>query len=79
MLREGVELCEAALCVQRAMDGRKLDGDQEKRAQALLNARRDRILAEVARKPDWLPSDRQERDVELLNLAGEAEKSLGGK
>ena len=64
MLREGVELAEAILFVQRALDDKKISGDLEQRANRLLDERDEAFLRH------W-STGRFERDRKLLDLAGE--------
>jgi hypothetical protein len=79
MLREGMELSEAILFVQRALDDKKLSGDLEARANRVLDERCDSMLKRE-RRQIWWPSDRFERDTQLLGLAGEVAAALpGGK
>ena len=77
MLREGMELAEAILFVQRALDDKKVSGDLEPRANRLLDERSDTMLKRE-RRQIWWPTDRFERDAQLLLLAGEVAAKLDG-
>jgi hypothetical protein len=83
MLREGMELAEAILFVQRALDDKKISGELEQRANRLLDERSDTFLKWSRRSIQgdhpWWPSDRFERDAQLLLLAGEVAAATGGK
>ena len=62
--REGVELCEAILFLERALQDRKISGETADRVNHLLDARGEAFLKR------W-PGGRFERDRKLLEMAGE--------
>jgi hypothetical protein len=71
MLREGVELAEAILLVQRAIEEKKLGGELEAKANRLLDERAEAFLK------NWT-AGRFTRDTGLLALAGEVAKTVQG-
>jgi hypothetical protein len=83
MFREGVELAEAIVFVQRALEGGKLDAELAKRATALLDERarfyiRSKFNTTTEELPvDW--ADMQDRDGRLFALCAEVAKVTGGK
>jgi hypothetical protein len=71
MLREGVELGEAILFLERALQNKKISGEQEARVNRCLDERGEAFLKR------W-PAGRFERDLALLALAGEVAAALPG-
>ena len=71
MYREGVELTEAILFIQRAIDGKKLSADLEQRANRYLDERGDAFLK------GWhgVRYLQAEQDEKLLALAGEVARA----
>lgn len=68
--REGVELCEAVLFLERALQEKKIDGELAARVDQYLDLRSQAIL--------WNWHDgRAGRDEQLLRLAGEVAKAMG--
>jgi hypothetical protein len=72
MLREGVELCEAMLFLEKALQDKKLSGDLEQRVNRCLDERAEAYLK------GW-SAGRFERDVKLRALVGEAAAVVQGK
>ncbi|MCJ8331033.1 MAG: hypothetical protein HRT89_17385 [Lentisphaeria bacterium] len=72
MFREGVELAEALLFVERAIKQKKLSADLQKRANAYLNARGKGFVG------SWcgVLYMQSEEDAKLLDLAGEVAREL---
>jgi len=72
MLREGVELAEAVLFIQRAIEDKKIGGDLEQRANRYLDERGEAFLK------GWFGVRyvQAEQDEKLLGLAGEVAKAL---
>ena len=68
MLREGVQQCEAIICLQRALDGKKITGDLAKRVDAYLNERGNAFVK------GW-HAGRIDRDRRLFALVAEAAKA----
>ena len=64
MLREGVELAEALLFVEKALEDHKVTGELATKANRILDERGEASLK------DW-PDGRMERDAQLIALAGE--------
>jgi hypothetical protein len=64
MLREGVELSEAILFIQRALDAQQIPGDLADRVNRYLDQRGEQMV------PGWLVN-RCRQDADLLTLAGE--------
>jgi hypothetical protein len=81
MFREGVEVAEAVIFIQRALEAGKLDDDLARRAVALLDQRARYYLR--ARFPhatcllSYESSNWQERDDRLFALAAEVAKAAG--
>ncbi|MGA2065867.1 MAG: glycoside hydrolase domain-containing protein [Thermoguttaceae bacterium] len=81
MLREGVEVAEAIIFVQRALEAGKIEGDLARRAAAVLDERARYYLR--ARFPhvtsllSYETSNWQERDDRLFALAAEVAKTAG--
>jgi hypothetical protein len=71
MLREGVEIGEAILFLQRAIEEKKISGTLAQRVNECLDGR------ETAGRRNWT-AGRLERDMQLLALAGEAATALAG-
>lgn len=71
MLREGVELGETILFLQRALDEKRIGGDLERRVNDCLDERG------IAARKEWL-AGRLERDNLLLSLAGEVAAAIAG-
>ena len=65
MFREGVQLCEAILFLQRALDGKTITGGLAKRVNAYLDVRGTAFVK------GW-PAGRRERDRKLFALAAES-------
>jgi len=72
MFREGVQLAEAILFIQRAIEEKKISGDLEQRANRYLDARGEAFLK------GWFGVRyvQAEQDEKLLDLAGEVARSL---
>jgi hypothetical protein len=70
MFREGAELSEAILSIERALQEKKISGDLEQRAGRCLDERAEAFLR------NWADG-RLERDEKLLALAGEVAAQLG--
>ncbi|MDD4888613.1 MAG: DUF6067 family protein [Phycisphaerae bacterium] len=70
MLREGIQLAEAILFLQRALDDKKIDGDLAARVDKFLDQRSQAFIER------WT-SRRAASDAELLALAGEAAAKSG--
>jgi hypothetical protein len=70
MLREGTELAETILFLQRTLDAKMLSGEIEQRANRLLDERDEAFLKR------W-ESGRSDRDARLLALAGEVAAASG--
>jgi hypothetical protein len=70
--REGVELAEAVLFIQRALDEKKISGDLETRANKYLDERGEAFCK------GWFGVRyvQAEQDEKLLNLAGEVARSI---
>jgi len=84
MIREGVQECEARICIERALlesrTAGKLDAKLAGRCQDLLS-RRDRAMV-LGGWQGWLwflSSGWQERDEELYELAGEVSRAAAGR
>jgi hypothetical protein len=78
MLREGVQLAEAVLYVQRALTEQKISGDLAKRAEALLEARGILLVRQIGRgRGRYVPAERVAGDAALLALAGEVAAAQG--
>jgi len=83
MFREGVQVAEAIIVIQRALDAERIDGDLAKRAVALLDERARYYLR--ARFPHatcllaYETSNWQQRDSQLFALAAEVAKATGGR
>jgi hypothetical protein len=82
--REGLQLAEAIICVQKALEGGKVSDDLAKRAAALLDERaryyaRSYFLdgAAINNGTAFLCSDWQERDRQLFALAAELARTTG--
>jgi hypothetical protein len=73
MLREGVELAEAVLFIQRALDAKKLSPDLEQRANRYLDERGNAFV----RGWHGVRYMQAEHDEKLLSLAGEVAKATG--
>jgi elongation factor P--beta-lysine ligase len=76
MFREGVELAEALIFIERAIQEKKLSPALQQKAEKALDARSNAFIM------DWftirdMPG--AEEDAKLLSLAGEVEKALGKK
>jgi len=65
MFREGVQVCEAILFLQRALDGKAIDGGLAKRVNACLDERGTAFVK------GWI-AGRRKRDEKLFALAAEA-------
>jgi hypothetical protein len=79
MLREGMELAEAVLFIQRALDEKKLGAELTARAEAFLEERgRDAVAGRQYFAQRHI-AGRFEQDGRLLALAGEVAKAVGGK
>jgi hypothetical protein len=78
MFREGVQLCEALLYVERAIQDNKLDPELRRRAQSCLEDRGNAFITEWYVMGNVLPP---EQDGRLLELAGEVAREVekGGK
>jgi hypothetical protein len=74
MLREGVELGEAILFLEKALQDKKISGDLEQRVNKLLDARGEAYF----RYPGG-DGGRFERDARLIALAGEVAAVDGQK
>ncbi|MFH1024872.1 MAG: glycoside hydrolase domain-containing protein [Planctomycetota bacterium] len=72
MLREGVEIAEAILFIEQALQDKKVGDDLESRANRLLDARAEAFLK------NWT-AGRFERDAKLMALAGEVAAKMGAK
>jgi hypothetical protein len=72
MFRDGVQLCEAMIYLQRALDAKNVQGDLAKRVNAYLDKRSQRFLK------GW-HVNRPSLDRELLVLAAEVEAAIGGR
>jgi hypothetical protein len=79
MFREGVQIAEAIIFVQRALDGGKLDAELAKRATAFLDERaRFHIRSKFNTTTEELPvnwADMQDRDGRLFALCAEVAKA----
>ena len=75
MVREGAELAEAVLFIQRAIEDKQISGDLEQRANQVLEDRMDTLLKEVGRRR-WSPPDRFDRDAKLIAIAGEVAAAI---
>ena len=85
-LREGVQLCEAILFLQRALDGGKLSAALADKANKVLDDRA-RVFAEAYRpanpkehpslKPAIIAAGAMEREAALFAAAAEVAKTLG--
>jgi hypothetical protein len=75
MFREGVELAEAILFIQRAIEEKKIAGDLDARANRYLDERGEAFIK------GWygVRCMQAEHDEKLLTLAGEVARTLGGK
>jgi hypothetical protein len=74
MFREGVELAEAILFLERALRDKKIGGDLEQRVDRCLKARSEAMARY------WFGyTDAAEQDEKLLALAGEVAKKLEGR
>ena len=76
MFREGVELCEALLFIERAIQNKKLSPELQQRAESYLEDRDNAFIK------NWfliggMPGP--EEDANLLDLAGEVARVLGQK
>ena len=74
MFREGVELCEALLFIERAIQEKKLSAALQKRAERQLEDRSNAFIK------NWFVTSgmpNPEEDAKLLDLAGEVAKELG--
>jgi hypothetical protein len=71
MFREGVELCEAVLFVQRAVADKKLSADLQQRSARYLAARGGTLRNDFVAR--FIPS---EEDAKLLGLADEVAREL---
>jgi hypothetical protein len=76
MFREGVELAEALIFIERAIQNKKLSPALQQKAEKALEAR------SVAFIRDWftirdMPAAGE--DKKLLDLAGEVEREMAGK
>ena len=71
MFREGVELCEAVLFVQRAVADKKLSADLQQRSARYLAARGGNLRNDFVAR--FIPS---EEDAKLLGLADEVAREL---
>ena len=76
MFREGVELCEALLFIERAIQNKKLSPELQQRAESYLEDRDNAFIK------NWfliggMPGP--EEDANLLDLAGEVARELGQK
>jgi hypothetical protein len=72
MLREGTELGEAILYLERSLQDKKISGELADRVNRLLDQRGEVFLKR------W-PNGRFERDLALLTLAGEVAAATSGK
>jgi hypothetical protein len=84
MFREGAQIAEAIIGLQRAVDGGKVNGDFARRATALLDERARRYLrcdfrGEIMRRPPQETSGWQELDGRLFALCAEAARAIGGQ
>jgi hypothetical protein len=72
MFREGVELAEAILFIERAIQEKKLSGDLQKRANRYLDERGEAFIK------GWFGVRyiQAEEDAKLLDLAGKVAKEL---
>jgi len=72
MFREGVELAEAILFVERAIQGKKLSDDLQKRANRYLDERSEAFIK------GWFRARymQSEEDAKLLDLAGEVAREI---
>ncbi|HOX06815.1 MAG TPA: DUF6067 family protein, partial [Planctomycetota bacterium] len=75
MFREGIEMAEAILFIQRAIEEKKIAGDLEARANRYLDERGEAFIK------GWygVRCMQAEHDEKLLTLAGEVARALGGK
>lgn len=84
MFREGVQVAEAVIRLQKALDEGKAGGDLAGRAKELLDARARRYLkcdfrSQDMRQPALEATGWQELDARLFALCAEAERTTGGK
>jgi hypothetical protein len=74
MFREGQQLAEAIIFLERALQGKKIGGDLAERVNRCLDARSELMLR------GWFgPTDMAEQDAKLLVLAGEVAAAVPGK
>jgi hypothetical protein len=71
MFREGVQMCEAILFLQRALDAKRIEGDLAKRVDAYLDRRGTMFVN------GWYEG-RRERDRTLFALAGDVGRAFAG-
>jgi len=82
MLREGLQVAEAILFLQKAVEDKKLAGDLEQRVNRCLDERGEAIVRDdqCFMVQGWFGyADRMEQDEKLLALAGEAAAALQGR
>jgi hypothetical protein len=79
MFREGVQVAEAIIAVQRALDAQRIDGELAKRAECLLDARARYYLRAclpyATNRLSFECSNWQERDSRLFALAAEISRA----
>ena len=78
MFREGLQLTEAILFLQRAVAEKKLSPALEKRAGAVL-AERPKIDADLRMNNFFYRCFQSEADAKLLDMAGDVARELEGK
>ncbi|HOX06099.1 MAG TPA: hypothetical protein PK280_06835 [Planctomycetota bacterium] len=87
-MREGIQLCEAMIFIQKALEAKKLSGDLEARANKVLDDRAKAMVAAIKEAGPESPSvwdlpayagGAARRDGELYTLAAEVAKATGGK
>jgi hypothetical protein len=85
--REGVELCEAILFLEKALQEKKLGGELAEKVNRFLDERGEVFVKYwYERRPGywdagyrWTPAGLAERDARLLELCAEAAKAAGGQ
>jgi len=76
MYREGVQLCEALLFIEQAIQEKKLGPELHQRAESYLEARSNALIQKWFIMGEMLDED---EDARLLDLAGEVAKELEAK
>jgi hypothetical protein len=87
--REGLQIVEAIIFLQKALEGKKLGNDLSKRIKDYLDKRARQYLRNSTPTPKgpsqdtvWMTQEAtawHERDAKLFRLAAEAAKAIGGK